>query len=39
MAARSLRPATAHKLAHALLQKGETDRAITVLQDLSRLQA
>jgi serine/threonine-protein kinase len=37
MAARSLRPETAHALAHALEHKGETDQAITVFQDLARL--
>jgi len=37
MAARSLRPETAHALAHALEQKGETDQAIAVFQDLARL--
>ncbi len=37
MAARSLRPETAHELAHALEQKGETDQAIAIFQDLARL--
>ena len=37
MAARSLRPETAHELAHALEAKGETDQAIAVFQDLARL--
>jgi Flp pilus assembly protein TadD len=37
MAARSLRPETAHDLAHALEAKGETDQAIVVFQDLARL--
>jgi len=37
MAARSLRPETAHSLAHALEAKGETDQAIAVFQDLVRL--
>jgi Flp pilus assembly protein TadD len=36
-AARSLRPETAHELAHALEAKGETDQAIGVFQDLARL--
>jgi serine/threonine-protein kinase len=36
-AARSLRPETAHLLAHALEQKGETDQAIAVFRDLARL--
>jgi len=38
MAARSLRPETAHDLAHALEAKGETDQAIALFQDLARLQ-
>jgi len=38
MAARSLRPGTAHQMAHALEAKGETDQAIAVFQDLARLQ-
>jgi tetratricopeptide (TPR) repeat protein len=37
MAAKSLRPETAHVLAHALEQKGELDQAIAVFQDLARL--
>jgi len=37
MAARSLRPETAHDLAHALERKGETDQAIALFQDLARL--
>ncbi len=37
MAARALRPESAHTLAHALLEKGETDQAIALLQDLARL--
>jgi serine/threonine-protein kinase len=37
MAARSVRPETAHVLAHALEQIGETDQAITVFQDVARL--
>ncbi|MFI5460714.1 MAG: tetratricopeptide repeat protein [Isosphaerales bacterium] len=37
MAARSLRPETAHALAHALEQKGETDQAIALFKDLVRL--
>ena len=37
MAARSLRPETAHELAHLLERKGETDQAIAVFQDLARL--
>ena len=36
MAARSLRPETAHELAHALEAKGETDEAIGVFEDLAR---
>jgi len=36
MAARSLRPETAHLLAHALEAKGETDQAIAIFQDLAR---
>ena len=39
MAARSLRPETAHELAHALEAKGETDQAIAVFQDLVRLRS
>jgi len=38
MAARSLRPESAHQLAHALEAKGETDQAIALFQDLARLQ-
>ncbi len=37
IAAKSLRPETAHSLAHALTQKGETDEAIAVFEDLVRL--
>jgi tetratricopeptide (TPR) repeat protein len=37
MAARSLRPETAHELAHTLEEKGESDQAIAVFQDLARL--
>ena len=37
MAARSLRPETAHGLAHALEAKGETDQAIALFENLSRL--
>jgi Flp pilus assembly protein TadD len=37
MAARSLRPETAHELAHALEQNGETDRAIAIFQGLARV--
>jgi len=37
MAARSLRPETAHDLAHALETKGETDQAIGLFRDLARL--
>ena len=37
IAARSIRPETAHKLAHALEDKGESDEAIAVFQDLARL--
>ncbi len=37
MASRSLRPETAHQLAHALEAKGETDQAIALFQDLARL--
>ena len=36
-AARSIRPETAHELAHLLEQKGESDEAIAVFQDLVRL--
>jgi serine/threonine-protein kinase len=36
-AARSLRPETAHELAHALDGKGESDEAVAVFQDLARL--
>jgi serine/threonine-protein kinase len=39
MVARSLRPETAHDLAHALEAKGETAEAIVVLQDLVRLRS
>src|SRR5262249_24681683 len=35
--ARSIRPETAHELAHALEKKGESDEAIAVFQDLVRL--
>ena len=37
MVARSLRPEMAHRLAHGLEAKGETDQAIAVFQDLARL--
>jgi serine/threonine-protein kinase len=37
MAARVLRPETAHSLAHALKREGETNRAIAVYEDLARL--
>jgi eukaryotic-like serine/threonine-protein kinase len=37
VAARSLRPETAHELGHALEEKGETDEAINVFQDLTRM--
>ena len=37
MAARSIRPETAHNLAHALDEKGETDQAIALFQGLARL--
>ncbi len=37
-AARSIRPETAHKLAHVLADKGESDEAIAIFQDLARLQ-
>jgi tetratricopeptide (TPR) repeat protein len=37
VAARALRPETAHELAHALESKGELDEAIAVFQDLVRL--
>ncbi|HZW30391.1 MAG TPA: tetratricopeptide repeat protein, partial [Isosphaeraceae bacterium] len=37
MAARALRPETAHELAHALENVGETDEAIAIFQDLARL--
>jgi serine/threonine-protein kinase len=37
LAARALRPETAHELAHALEATGERDRAIVVFQDLVRL--
>jgi tetratricopeptide (TPR) repeat protein len=37
VAARSIRPETAHELAHALEDKGESDEAIVVFQDLVRL--
>ena len=36
-AARSIRPETAHELAHALEAKGESDESIAVFQDLARL--
>ncbi|MFI5457815.1 MAG: tetratricopeptide repeat protein [Isosphaerales bacterium] len=36
-AARAIRPETAHRLAHALEAKGETDEAIAVFEDLARL--
>ena len=36
-AARSLRPETAHQLAHLLAERGETDQAIAIFQDLVRL--
>src|SRR4029077_18553270 len=37
IAARSLRPETAHELAHALEEKRESDDAIAVFHDLERL--
>src|SRR5262249_18982465 len=37
IAARSLRPETAHELAHSLEEKGETDHAVAVFRDLVRL--
>jgi eukaryotic-like serine/threonine-protein kinase len=37
MAARSLRPETAHELAHVLHEEGETNQAIAIFQDLARL--
>jgi serine/threonine-protein kinase len=37
MAARSIRPETAHPLAHLLEAVGETDRAIAIFEDLVRL--
>ncbi len=36
-AARSLRPETAHELAHALAYQGESEEAIAVFRDLARL--
>jgi serine/threonine-protein kinase len=36
-AARSIRPEVAHELAHALENKGESDEAIAVFQELTRL--
>ena len=36
-AARSLRPETAHELAHVLAAKGQSEEAIGVFQDLTRL--
>jgi serine/threonine-protein kinase len=36
-AARAVRPETGHELAHALERRGESERAITVFQDLDRL--
>jgi serine/threonine-protein kinase len=36
-AARSIRPETAHELAHALQDKGEFDEAIAAFRDLARL--
>jgi len=36
-AARSIRPETAHELAHALKHKGEMDEATAVFRDLERL--
>jgi tetratricopeptide (TPR) repeat protein len=36
-AARAIRPETAHSLAHALSERGESDEAIAVLRDLVRL--
>ena len=36
-AARAIRPETAHELAHALAAKGQTDEAIDVFRDLTRL--
>ncbi len=35
-AARAIRPATAHELAHALEAKGESDEALSVFRDLER---
>jgi serine/threonine-protein kinase len=37
MAARALRPETAHELAHALQRKGESDEALVVFQELAQL--
>ncbi len=37
-AARSIQPRAAHALAHALERRGETDRAIAVFEDLTRLE-
>ena len=37
VAARALRPETAHSLAHALEMKGEPDEAIAIFRDLARL--
>ncbi len=37
IAARAIRPETAHVLAHALSAKGESDEAIEVFRDLTRL--
>jgi serine/threonine-protein kinase len=36
-AARSIRPEVAHELAHALREKGESDEAVAVFQDLTKL--
>ena len=36
-AARSIRPETAHELAHALEKRGESDEALAVFRDLKRL--
>jgi tetratricopeptide (TPR) repeat protein len=36
-AARAIRPETAHELAHALSERGQSDEAIAVFRDLTRL--
>ena len=36
-AARSIRPETAHELAHALEKRGDSDEAIAVFRDLNEL--